>query len=168
MKLSDTLQISLPDSEKLIEKYFKSFPNIHKFLKALGNYGKHFGHIKTYSPYGRIRWFDDWSPRMKYQKTSMKTLGRIERASKNTPIQGTGADMTKRALVLIREEINKKWKDSVKLVMTVHDQIDTVCIKSVADEWAQRMTQLMEESAKEILPSGLLKADTNITSCWEK
>ena len=98
----------------------------------------------------------------------MKTLGRIERASKNTPIQGTGADMTKRALVLIREEINKSWKGKVKLVMTVHDQIDTVCIKSIADEWSQRMTHLMEESAKEILPSGLLKADTNITSCWEK
>ena len=168
MKLSETLQISLQDAEKLIDKYFKAFPAINKFLKALGNYGKHFGHIKTYSPFGRIRWFDDWSPRLKHQKTSMKTLGRIERASKNTPIQGTGADMTKKALILIREEIQRSWQDKVKLVMTVHDQIDTICIKECSKEWSSKMTELMEAAAKEILPSGLLKAETNITSCWEK
>jgi len=168
MKLSETLQITFQAAEQLIDKYFKAFPAINKFLKALGNYGKHFGHIKTYSPFSRIRWFDDWSPRLKYQKTSMKTLGRIERASKNTPIQGTGADMTKKALILIREEIQRNWKDKVKLVMTVHDQIDTICAKECANEWANKMTGLMEDAAKEILPSGLLKADTNITSCWEK
>jgi DNA polymerase I-like protein with 3'-5' exonuclease and polymerase domains len=76
--------------------------------------------------------------------------------------------MTKRALILIREEIQRSWQDKVKLVMTVHDQIDTVCIKDCSIAWASKMTELMEKAAKEILPSGLLKAETNITKCWEK
>ena len=44
--------------------------------------------------------------------------------------------MTKRALILIREEIQRSWQDKVKLVMTVHDQIDTICIKDCAQDWS--------------------------------
>ena len=98
----------------------------------------------------------------------MIELGSIERASKNTPIQGSSADMTKLALVYIHRDIQKSWKDTVKIVMTVHDQIDTVCREDVAEDWAIRMTELMEKAAKVVIPNGLLKADTNISKTWEK
>ena len=52
--------------------------------------------------------------------------------------------------------------------MTVHDQIDTVCREDVAEDWAIRMTELMEKAAKVVIPNGLLKADTNISKTWEK
>lgn len=52
--------------------------------------------------------------------------------------------------------------------MTVHDQIDTVCHISYIGEWKEQMKVLMEEAARVILPSGLLKADTNISTKWEK
>ena len=52
--------------------------------------------------------------------------------------------------------------------MTVHDQIDTVCHKDFADEWSRHLRDLMEEAAKQILKTDLLKADPNITDKWEK
>ena len=52
--------------------------------------------------------------------------------------------------------------------MTVHDQIDTVCSKEYAEEWKVKMTDLMEEAALKVIPNGLLKAETNISECWEK
>ena len=94
-------------------------------------------------------------------------LGSIERASKNTPIQGASADMTKLALVLIHEYI-RMTKVNVKLVMTVHDQIDTICKANYADEWKIKMTELMELAAKMIVTNGLLKADTHISETWQK
>ena len=56
----------------------------------------------------------------------------------------------------------------VKMVMTVHDQIDTVCHKDFAVEWAENLRNLMEEAAKQVLNTDLLKADPNITDKWEK
>mgnify|MGYP003115712395 FL=1 len=76
--------------------------------------------------------------------------------------------MTKLALIYIHREIEESWSDSVKIVMTVHDQIDTICKEEVADAWAIKMTELMEKAAKIIIPNGLLKADTNISAVWQK
>jgi DNA polymerase-1 len=100
-------------------------------------------------------------------KDSFMELGSIERASKNTPIQGSSADMTKLALVLIYRYI-KKYNLPVKIIMTVHDQIDTVCPRDYAEEWKQRMTELMEQAANIVIKNGLLKAETSITNVWSK
>ena len=166
-KLSNTLSISMEEAEELIEKYFTIFPSIKSFLVSLGKYGTSHGFIKTFAPFKRIRWFEDWRPGLSQSKEGWKQLGSIERASKNTPIQGTGADMTKQALVYIHRYIIEH-KVPVKVVMTVHDQIDTICHTSYIDEWQIQMKVLMEDAAKVILPSGLLKADTNISDKWEK
>jgi DNA polymerase I len=162
-KLSDTLQISLSEAEELIEKYFTAFPRIKNFLTKLGNYGTSNGHIRTFKPYRRIRWFPNWEPYMR----DMVEFGSIERASKNTPIQGTGADMTKEALVIMRKFILKN-KLPVKIVMTVHDQIDTIVHADYADQWKRDMKAIMERAALTTIPNGLLKSDTNLSLTWEK
>ena len=99
-------------------------------------------------------------------------LGSIERASKNTPIQGASADMTKKALVMMRDYIKYTGKfydePPVKLVMTVHDQIDTICRDDYLDIWTKTMQKLMEEAALEIVTNGLLKAEVTVSNCWEK
>ena len=166
-KLADTLNISIDDAKLLIKKYFKAFPAIKGFLEKLGNYGKQYGYIKTFPPYNRRRWFTNWYPNISSSKGSKLELGSIERASKNTPIQGASADMTKKALILMREYIDMN-KAPVKLVMTVHDQIDTICSNEYIDEWTQDMKHLMEVAANEIVTNGLLKAEVTVSKCWEK
>tara|TARA_R100001463_G_scaffold30957_6_gene70245 strand:+ start:1004 stop:2878 length:1875 start_codon:yes stop_codon:yes gene_type:complete len=162
-KLADTLLITTKEAERLIEKYFRAFPAIKNFLVSLGNYGKVNGHIKTYAPYRRIRWFEDWQG----INTDKAVMGKIERASKNTPIQGSGADMCKSALVMVRNYIYEN-NLPVKLVMTVHDQIDTIVHKSYADAWCTKLREIMEESTLDIIPSGLLKAETETSTVWKK
>ena len=164
-KLADTLDISIKDASELIDKYFTAFPNIKAFLEMLGRFGKMNGYIRTFKPFKRKRFFDYWDGR----NTPPKEIGMIERASKNTPIQGASADMTKLALVMIHNHIkDNNLRDRVKIVMTVHDQIDTICKEEIAEEWAKTMTGLMEEAALTIVTNGLLKADTNISKTWEK
>ena len=162
-KLADTLLINIKEAERLIQKYFTAFPAIKNFLESLGNYGKWNGYIRTYAPYRRIRWFEEWQG----INTDKAMLGKIERASKNTPIQGSGADMCKSALVIVRNYIHDN-KLPVKLVMTVHDQIDTIVHESYKDEWCTKLQELMEQSTLDIIPSGLLKAETEISTVWKK
>tara|TARA_R100000700_G_scaffold35511_1_gene44132 strand:- start:1995 stop:3887 length:1893 start_codon:yes stop_codon:yes gene_type:complete len=166
-KLADTLNISVDGAKELIEKYFKAFPAIKGFLDKLGNYGKKYGYIKTFPPYNRRRWFTNWYPRIWDNKSASMQLGTIERASKNTPIQGASADMTKRALVLMRTYIQSR-NMPVKLVMTVHDQIDTICHNEYLNEWTRDMQAIMEEAALEIVTNGLLKAEVTVDKCWTK
>ena len=166
-KLADTLDINTKAAEVLISKYFDAFPAIGGFLDKLGTFGKKYGYIKTFPPYNRRRWFPTWYPRIYQEKSQAFELGSIERASKNTPIQGASADMTKKALILIRDFI-KLYNVPVKIVMTVHDQVDTICKEDYAQEWVVQMTRLMEQAALEVVTNGLLKADTNISKSWEK
>ena len=164
-KLSETIEVSLSDAKALIKQYFEAFPSIKGFLDKLGAFGIEHGYIRTFKPFKRRRWFDSWYPKMYNDKGA--EFGSIERASKNTPIQGSSADMTKLALVQIHKYILANDLP-VKIVMTVHDQIDTICRNDVAQAWAVKMTELMETAAKVVIPNGLLKADTNISKTWEK
>jgi hypothetical protein len=174
-KLSATLKISVKEAEALIEKYFQTFPKIKSKLTALGNFAVRNGFIMTLAPYHRKRWYPLWKQVSHMADYHIKgiehngLLGSIERTGKNTPIQGGAADMMKLALVLVRRYVNKyNLRDTVKLVMQVHDQLTTLSKKDYADEWAVKLTELMEEAAKVIIPSGLLKAETNITERWSK
>ena len=162
-KLSEQMGITMREASTLIDKYFAAFPSIRKFLDDQSRYGVRNGHIKTFAPWGRIRWFDDWSPGY----MDMATKGRIERVSKNTPIQGTAADMTKHALVLCHKYIHDNSLD-VQLVMTVHDQIDTTCPHYYAETWATKLKELMEQAAYNIMGNDLLKAEVQITQKWSK
>ena len=166
-KLSDSLGISLSQAKELIETYFKEFPKIKEFLNKLGTFGKRYGYIKTFPPYNRRRWFPGWYPKIWNSVDKKMEVGSIERASKNTPIQGASADMTKLALHLIREYI-KMTDAPVKIVMTVHDQIDTICQIEYAKSWVSKMTELMELAALQVVTNGLLKADTNFSKLWQK
>lgn len=173
-KLSTTIQVSKKDAQELINKYFTVFPKIKSKLDALGMFGMVKGYILTPAPFYRRRWFERGPSDTKQVLDHMSgeyypALGIIERASKNTPIQGGSGDMTKLALVYIRDYINdNNLRDKVKLVMQVHDQVDTICHKDYADVWQNKMTELMERAAKVVIPSGLLTSETNITEKWTK
>ena len=166
-KLSETINCSTKEAKELITKYFKAFPKIEAFLNGLGEFGKKHGYIETFPPFRRKRWFNSWTPKMYSDRDSFMELGSIERASKNTPIQGSSADMTKLALVLIHKHV-KENNLPVKIIMTVHDQIDTICPREYAEEWKVVMTELMERAANTVIKNGLLKAETSITNVWSK
>lgn len=166
-KLAETINSDLKEAKDLINKYFKAFPQIKIFLDRLGDTGKRTGMIRTFPPFARLRWFETWTPKMYNDESKFMELGSIERASKNTPIQGSSADMTKLALVYIHKKI-KSESLPVKIVMTVHDQIDTICPESFAEEWKVLMTEEMNRAAKVIIPNGLLKSETSITKKWSK
>lgn len=166
-KLSDTLNISVDEADKLIKKYFSAFPNIKAFLNKLGQYGVTNGFIRTFKPYRRIRWFPGWYKGIAFAAQDFKTKGSIERASKNTPIQGTGADMIKQSMILIREHI-KKFKLPCYMVTQVHDEIGVEVRDDFAEEWAKLQCRLMKEAGAMIIKGFDMTVDYTITKKWSK
>jgi DNA polymerase I-like protein with 3'-5' exonuclease and polymerase domains len=174
-KLASTLRITVQEAAQLIEDYFKAFPGIKGLLDYLGHFGVRNGYIQTIWPFYRRRWFPYWKWYTRFIDYHIRNidyhggLGEIERASKNMPIQGTSADLTKTAIYLIYEHIHEhKLEDKVYLVMQVHDQIDCIVHKDFAQEWAVTQTRIMEDAALWIIPTGTLKAEASITERWSK
>ena len=169
-KLADTLDIPEEKAKEFIDKYFNALPKIKSFLTALGNYGKKYGHIKTFKPFRRIRWFEDHKNLSTLdRKHKFQRLGEIERASKNTPIQGSGADMIKLALSLLLKKINKdNLHDKVRLVTQVHDEIGCEVKEDFIDEWVNIQQSLMMEAGAEICKSVDMIVDYSVTDKWSK
>jgi DNA polymerase-1 len=174
-RLAAMLRITVSEARNLIRDYFIAMPAIGKTMTALGRYGMRNGFIKTLAPFFRKRWFPEWNGRKQFYDEHVagirpdRFLGEIDKASKNQPIQGTGADMTKLAICMVMWELDEKdLHDIVKLVLQVHDQLDTVCKDQHVDIWKLRLTEIMEEAARVVIPSGLVRAETSITDVWSK
>jgi len=174
-KLASTLKCTVKEAEKLIDDYFKTFPQIKRTLQSFGVFGVQNGYTQTLNPIFRKRWFPTWDMYKTEVETHVKgiqfntALGRIERQSKNHPIQGSGADIIKLAMWKTYKYIrDNNLQDKIHLLLNVHDQLTTACTEDIAEWWKVEFDKLMCEAAKIVIPSGLLKAETNISDVWTK
>ncbi len=160
-KLADTIEIPVPQAKAIIDKFFKVVPKVKQFLDLLGRTGVTNGMIKTPPPYRRIRFFDD------YKSEDKKIIGSIDRASRNSPIQGGNADLTKLALVMLYRFIHEN-NLPVRLVHTVHDEIQCKVKEEYAEEWIVHMNRIMEDAGKIIIKTIPMKVDCKISDSWSK
>jgi DNA polymerase-1 len=166
-KLADTLSIEVKDADKIIKDYFKATANLNAYLSKCRKYGMSKGFIRSFKPYSIIRWFPKWESLK--ERDDFKMVGEIERASMNTPIQASGAQMVKRALYLIRKYIKDHlMNDKVYIVMTVHDQIDCEVQADFAEEWSLIQQRLMQEAGMEMIKTVPVLSDITISDSWTK
>lgn len=163
-KLADTMNVPKSEAQEVIDSFFRKVPMVQKKLEQFGIFGMNNGYIRTAPPYGRIRWFGEHKAAM-YQKDG-EVLSAIKRASMNMPIQGTNADITKRAMVIAYEEIERK-KLPVHIVLSVYDELQTEVHEDYAKEWKSKLQVIMEESAKTIIKSVPVLAECSISNYWD-
>jgi DNA polymerase-1 len=165
-KLADTLNIPVDEADIIIKNYFKATPQLNNWLQSMRTFGITNGYIRSYSPYRIKRLFPKWKPNLDF-----KDKGEIERASMNTPIQSSGGQMCKRALVLVRDYIKLyNLSNKVKIIMTVHDQIDCEVDEDYAEEWSLIQKSLMERAGSEIITNTDIPvlSEITISNCWQK
>ena len=182
-KLADTLSISIEEAEQLFKVYADSFPKLNKWLADQGKFAKNNMYSLTFPPCKRRRWYPDMkkAKQLRFEvqegdrdiwKEILMMEGQTERNGMNHPIQGTGADITKEALVGIRNlilEYNKLHsKEVARMLCTVHDQIDVEVIDDIAQEFADKMKQIMIESGNKYVKDVNMEVDVTITKVWTK
>lgn len=155
-------QIGCPDeeAEDLLQKYFEGFPKIASYLEQAGRLAVSRGYSTTIG--GRRRWFD-----MSDIDTDRRKKGSIERKGKNSPIQGTNADMIKLALYLLRDELHNAGVDAA-LVNTVHDEVVVECEESIVLEVQEMVEKVMRAAGEYYVKAVPVDVESAIADCWSK
>lgn len=167
-KLSNTILVSIEEARSIINKFFSKVPKVKQFLDYLGNLAKTRGYIKTAPPYSRVRRFPKWEYLKENESNNKdKWMGEIERAGKNTPIQGINGDILKLALINLQEEIDtNNW--NVNILLTVYDEIQVEAHRSIAEDWKVVQNKIMIDAAKTIIKTIPIVVDCKISEHWQK
>ena len=159
--LSENLGIPHKEAQELMERYYETFPELAKYFKKQNRFGQDKKYSRGLPPFNRVRFYD--VPRNAGDANS------IGRKSQNAGIQGTSADMTKLAMIYIKQYIDKHaLQNKVFITLQVHDEIICEVHKSIVVKWAKIQSKLMEKAADVIIPGGWLKADAEIMERWNK
>ncbi len=154
------LGVSPDEAKALIEKYFQAYTGIQQWLDKAARDAVRKGYSDT--PLGRRRFYD--VPNRDDPEYRSK-IGSIERQGKNTPIQGSNADMTKIALVYLRTALQGF---DARVVNTVHDEI----VVEVRTDQAEAVKEIVEHemvrAGEQILQKVPIVADAAIGDYWKK
>lgn len=180
-KLADQLNISIEKALELFEQYEKAFPVLNNWLKKQGDFAVKHCYSVTFSPCKRRRWYPEMASLKEFpydesdteaQQNYNKVKSKTQRDGANSPIQGSGADICKEALVGIRNLIlsyNKQHNTEVAyLINTVHDAIDVEVKKELAEEFAKEMADIMVKCGNKYVKKVKMEVDITITEKWQK
>jgi DNA polymerase-1 len=134
--LAQRLQIPVSEANKLIERFFYFYPGVKKLKEDLIEFAKIYGYAQTL--FGRKRFI----PEINYQSYNERTMA--ERIAINMPIQGLAADLLKKAMILIDEEIYQR-NLPVYLVLTIHDELVFEVKKEIKEEMRGIIKERMEK-----------------------
>lgn len=152
--LADAANMSFYEAKKFIESYFELRAPIRKYLDNTLEQGRTKGYVETL--FGRRRPTPDLSA------PNFLVRAAAERAAANMPIQGTEADLMKRAMIAV----DKALPDSAKLILQIHDSLIIECDKKEADSIAKLLQDKMEQVAPELPVK--LAVDVKIGQDWGK
>lgn len=161
MKFSIQAGIPFDQAESIMDFYLRqAYPLMGQFLEDQGCNTLAFMYAKTLS--GRVR-------RYAGDLTDKQFRSSVQRNGKNMPIQGSNADITKRALALIYKQIVKRhWVSDVKMVLVVHDESLLESKPQYAMEANEMQKEQMLIAEREFLKRVPSKVDSDITIQWCK
>lgn len=146
--LASQLDISPAKADEFIIKYFQTYPAIQKYMLKTIDYAREYGYVKTI--YGRKRWFDTI-----IYATSTQEREAGERAAINAPLQGSAADLIKKAMIDLYNYI-KQMNLKSKIVIQVHDELVLEVVQSERDLVSELVKKAMEQGQPLTVP---LKVD---------
>lgn len=140
--LSQNANIPYQQAKDFIDKYFKIYSNVKKFIDQTIESARKLGYTKTM--FGRIRTISEINSSEIMKKKS------AERMAINSPIQGSAADIIKIAMIKIFEEI--KNKDDIKMILQIHDELIFEVDENKIDYYYPKIKNIMENIIKLKVP----------------
>jgi DNA polymerase-1 len=113
--LAARLEISPEEAQEMIGRYFERFPGISVYINDTLEKARHHGFTETL--FGRKTWFPQITASIQHIRQG------AERAAINAPIQGTSADIIKRAMVRMGPALEKAGLPNVRMLLQVHDEL---------------------------------------------
>jgi DNA polymerase-1 len=132
-------------AQKFIDEYFTRFSGVARYMEETKEQAFRDGWVSTL--FGRRRVLPDITSRIP------QLAAQAERMAINHPIQGTGADLVKMAMVAADTHIRKHYTDgSVRMLLQVHDELVFEVTKEKAETVGRELKALMEQVASLDVP----------------
>lgn len=152
--LSKDIGVSVPKASEYIRSYLSKYSGIAHYMEQTVAKAKRDGYVETM--FGRRRYIKELAAKNK----NLQAFG--ERVAKNTPIQGTAADIIKIAMIKVYNRLKDSGLDA-KLILQVHDELIVEAREDCADKVAALLKEEMENAVKLTVP---MTVDVNVGKTW--
>jgi DNA polymerase-1 len=148
--------LSQTESENTLRRYFATYPRMDNWLRDTGRRVVNERNVRTAS--GRLL-------RLRFDENDRQQIASAQRYGKNMPIQGTSADILKRALRLLHDRLART---SGKLVNIVHDEVIVECDAAEAESAAETLHKAMCDAGEEYVNKVPVNVDVHVADEWTK
>jgi len=132
--LRQNLGTSREEAHTFYKNYFETFEGLAKYLERLKKEAKEKGYTETF--YGRRRYFPGLRSHIPY------IVAQEERQALNAPIQGTSADIIKKAMILTDERLKKEGlNEEAPLLLQIHDEL----VFEIKEKFVEKIARIIKE-----------------------
>lgn len=152
--LAKQLQVSRKEAAGYIESYLTRYAGVKKYMDDMIQLAREQGYVSTLM--GRRRYLPD----IRHSNFNLRSFA--ERTAINTPIQGTAADIMKKAMIDVQFALEAA-KCQSRILLQVHDELVLEVVESEKEQVAELVRSAMEDAVQLDIP---LLADVNFGRNW--
>ncbi len=152
--LSQNLGITRKEAKQFIDRYFESYPGVKTYMEEIVQEAKHKGYVSTIM--NRRRYLPDITSRNFNQRSF------AERTAMNTPIQGSAADIIKKAMIDLHGKLEEQQLQA-RILLQVHDELILEAPQSEVETLKEIVPAIMEHTVDLNVP---LKVDYAYGDSW--
>ncbi|MCJ8319733.1 MAG: DNA polymerase I [Colwellia sp.] len=155
--LAKQLNIGRHQAQEYMDKYFERYPNVLTYMEETREQAAEQGYVETV--FGRRLYLPDIKA-----KNAMRRKG-AERAAINAPMQGTAADIIKKAMLSVAAWISEQNDPRIVMTMQVHDELIFEIHQDIVEATTAKLVELMNDAVELSVP---LIAEAGIGDNWEQ
>lgn len=155
--LAKQLNIPRHEAQKYMDLYFERYPSVLRYMEETRVSAKEKGYVSTV--FGRRLYLPEINA-----SNGMRRQG-AERAAINAPMQGTAADIIKKAMLVVDSWIDSLDNNDVKMIMQVHDELVFEIKEQKVEEYKQKIIDLMESASLLSVP---LTVEAGVGDNWDE
>lgn len=153
--LSQNLQIDRATAQQYIDQYFERYPLVRAYMDKTASDAAACGYVETL--FGRR------IPVSDINATNYIKRNAAVRAAINAPMQGTAADIIKRAMLCVDQWLSEEERP-IRMILQVHDELIIECPRSAVADASERLVACMENAASLSVP---LVVDVGVGNHWD-
>ncbi|MEZ5988102.1 MAG: DNA polymerase I [Planctomycetota bacterium] len=153
-RLANETGLPRKEAQEFIDRYFAAMPRVKAWLEAVVQVARERGEVRTLM--GRVRLLPD------LDASAPMIRAQAENKAVNTPIQGSAADIIKRAMIDLHRRLGEEGL-AARLLLQVHDELVLECPEAEVDATRDLVRECMEGAADLAVP---LTADIGVGRTW--
>ncbi|MBC7191739.1 DNA polymerase I [Marinobacter sp.] len=155
--LSRQLDVGRNQAQEYIDRYFERYPGVLKYMDDIRKQAHEVGFVETL--FGRRLYLPEINARNKQMQQA------AERTAINAPMQGTAADIIKRAMIEVDIWLRDQHADEARMTMQVHDELIVEVKESALDKVRDGLVKQMSAAAELAIP---LVVDAGVGDNWDE